>query len=238
MRQKMKKSPVIRAFTLIEMMVVVILILILLAVASLTFFNSTDGVRIKRDAGQTIAFLRNMWDYTKTSASALILEPDFENGTLSYVDPRDGKRGKAEFDSDAKVLAIKLNDRLYNLYSSFAPNDDAGEEEFYDEDEYDSGSNVLYLSEGRGLSRITVIFGIPEEEDDDTVTYTYLTACSLNLITGKGTILELEPEQLSQLMEDTINHNEGQNTTTQLDRDALARMEDGEEKKSDGDDDE
>lgn len=166
-------------FTLIELMAVVTIILVLTVVTALTFANARPSIKVKRDAAQMVSFLRTMWDRTKATGDPLILEPDFGGAVLGHIDPRDGKRVLAEFDSKARIVAIKLNDRLYSKRS-------------------DSGGDI-YIAEGRGLSLVGVLFGLPGSDEDLLSEYEYLTYCKLNLITGKGTVEELDNEALEAL---------------------------------------
>ena len=178
-----------RAFTLLEMMAVVMIMLILLGVAGLTFANARPSVKVKKDAAQMVAFLRNMWDHTKATGAPLVLSPNYETGELSYTDPRIAKTSRAKFSSDAKIIGIKLNDRLYTAASyDLVPEEESGTMD-------ESGRFALYVSEGRGLTQVGVLFGIPREEH-----YDYLTFCSLNLITGRGTILSLNEDDLQELL--------------------------------------
>jgi len=189
-----------RAFSLIEMMAVVMIILLITAMVGLTFANSRPSVEIKRDAAKTVAFLRNMWDRARASAGALILEPDFEEGTLSYVEPRSGQLHKAEFDSGAHVVGIRLNDKVYNSYSNLRRMPRPEDEEI----EYDPEADVLFISENRGLVRVTVIFAKPIYEDGDDeliIGYEYVMACTLNLINGKSRIERLEDGRLAEILE-------------------------------------
>lgn len=179
-----------RAFTLLEMVAVVTVIMVLMGVLGLTFANARPTVRVKRDASQMVAFLRNMWDHTKTTGTPLVLTPDFESGGMSYMDPRLGKHTKARFSSKAKVIGVKINDRLYSI----ASRDLVEEEEAELEDPF---NNAIYLSEGRGLTRIAVLFGIPNKEEG----YDHLTLCSLNLITGKGHITRLTQDEVAAIFE-------------------------------------
>ncbi len=180
-----------RAFTLLEMVAVVVVILMLMGLLGLTFANARPTVRVKRDASQTVAFLRNMWDHTKTTGTPLVLTPDFETGEMSYMDPRLGKHTKAKFSSKARVLGVKINDRLHSIASQ--------NPEYYEDEEpsEDPFRNAVYLSEGRGLTLIAVLFGVPNKEEG----YDHLTLCSLNLITGKGRIEHLTEEEVAAIFE-------------------------------------
>lgn len=187
-------------FTLIEMMAVVIIILVMLGVTAITFANSRPSVRVKRDAAHTVSFMRNMWDRTKAESTTLILEPNFEDGSLAYTNPDSGIKTKADFDSGAHVIGIKLNDRLYSAGSTDYVAEDNGYSDGYED-------NSIYISEGRGLTRMAVVFGVPTDEDDDQA-YEHLYMCSLNLITGKGHIVQLTMDELSQLVEASVERSD------------------------------
>ena len=62
-----------KAFTLLELIAVVVIIMVLMAGIAVNFANSRPGVQVKTDASNMIAFLRNMWDYTKASGTPLVL---------------------------------------------------------------------------------------------------------------------------------------------------------------------
>ncbi len=177
-------------FSLLEMMAVVIIILCLLGLTAITFSRAQPGTQIKTDAANTISFLRNMWDLVKAGGSSLVLQPDYESGRFFYIDPRTGVQSEAEFTSDAVVIGVRINDRIYNQGSFTPPGDN--EEEYGDSLE---GVNNLYLSEGRGLTRVGLIFAIPEKDQ-----LTHITMASLNLITGKGKIKSMDEEELQQLI--------------------------------------
>lgn len=184
-----------KGFTLLELMAVTVIIMIMIAVTTVSFANSRPSVKIKRDAAHMVSFLRNMWDRTKTTGDPLVLEPNFEDGTLSYTDPLEGRRVKAKFESEARIIAIKINDRLYSRSSIDVPLD---QDESYSDAFFDTG---IYLSEGRGLTRFAVIFGMAEHGDDPLDEWEYLTMCKLNLVTGKGSVVKLDPEELQELFE-------------------------------------
>lgn len=184
-----------RGFTLLEMMVVVILIAIMTGAVAVGFLGNRSSMKVKRDAASMVSFMRNMWDRTKTTGTPLILAPDFENGSLAYIDPRDGVAEVAKFTSDAYVLAIKLNDRLYSEASVDQPiGDGLYADEFFD--------TSIYLGEGRGLSLVAVIFGVPRDEENLAEGFDDLTMCELNLITGKGKITELEEADLHDIFDE------------------------------------
>lgn len=181
-----------KGFSLLELMAVVIIILIMLAAMAVTFGNSRPSIKVKRDASQMVSFLRNMWDLTKATGAPLVLQPDYEQGTLAYTSPREGFSREAEFESDSRLIAFKLNDRLFSQASM----DHAIEDESYNEAFFDTG---IYLSEGRGLAEISVIFGVAEDQDTPFDEYEYITMCTLNLITGKGRIDNLDVQALEDL---------------------------------------
>lgn len=187
----MNQGKGLRAFTLLELMAVVILILIMLGMAALTFANSRPSIKIRRDAGQTVAFLRNMWDLSKSTGSELVLEPNFATGRLSYQNPRGGQRYDARLAPETHVIAIKLNDRLYSRAS--LERDENGEP---------TTSEGIHVGEGRGLAYISVLFGLPGEDKEDLAAYTYLTQCTLNLITGKGEVLNLTSDEFKELVDE------------------------------------
>ena len=183
-----------KGFSLMELMAVVIIILIMLAVTTVNFANSRPSIKVRRDASQMVSFLRNMWDATKTTGAPLILQPDYEKGTLTYTSPRQNQTRTAKFESNSRLVAFKLNDRLYSQASMDVGMDD----QQYNDAFFDSG---IYLSEGRGITRIAVVFGIAEEEDTPLSEYTFLTMCTLNLITGKGEIINLTHEEVASIFE-------------------------------------
>lgn len=179
----------IRAFTLFELMAVVVLILIMLGMTVLTFANSRPSIKVRRDASQMVAFLRNMWDLSKATGTDLVLEPDFESGKLAYLNPRGGQRYEAKLAAESRVIGIKLNDRLYSRAS--LERDIDGETGL---------AEGIHVGEGRGLAYISVLFGIPDEDSSDLSTYKFLTQCSLNLITGRGEVLDLTAEEFQALV--------------------------------------
>ena len=192
-----------RAFTLIELMMVVVIIMVMMGLTALTFSASRPAVKVKRDASRMVAFMRNMWDHTRTTSAPLILIPDFETGALSYEDPRTGKTAAANFASKAHIIGIKINDRLYSAASMPPPPEEQDGDEAVIEDEmYDDGGydGSIFLSEGRGLTSLAVIFGVPKDKKDKTEGYEHLTMCTLNLITGKGEIRLLDEEELNSLL--------------------------------------
>lgn len=173
-----------RGFTLLEMMAVVLIIAVMVAGTSLMVANAQPSVKVRKDAGAMVAFLRNMWDRSRATGSALILYPDFNRGTLSYQDPLTGLVSQASFDSEARVLAVRINDRFYTANS------------FYVDENGVPVDSALYISEGRGLTRIAVLFAIPSD-DGNTLKYVHL--CSLNLITGQGGVMAIGDDQMNQV---------------------------------------
>ena len=190
-------SKKMRAFTLMELIAVVIIVLVMMGTTALTLYNSSQSVRLRKDASQTIAFMRNMWDRSRTSGSALILWPDFASGELSYTEPRTGKREKASFSSKAKVVAVKINDRVHSASSGYEPVEEEGE--FYQEE-------MLYLSEGRGLTQLAVVFGVPKDEAFPEAGFKHLAMASINLITGRGQTRLLDQHELDGFLEQGGGH--------------------------------
>lgn len=172
-------------FTLLEMVAVVVIMAVLLGAVAVALGNSRPSVQVKKDGAQMIAFLRNMWDQTKSSGTPLVLLPDYEKGSLRYRDPRLGREKVATFDSGAKLIAIIINDRAYSADSRFESS--AGDP---------SLANAIYISEGRGLTRVGVVFAVPIDDQ----TYDFLTYVSLNLINGKGQATSLEESELQDLL--------------------------------------
>lgn len=181
-------------FTLLEMIVVTLLILIMAGMVSLTFANARPSVKLRRDAAQSLAFLRNTWDFVKASSSQLVLAPDWKEGVLEYFDPRTQTRQACRFRSKAHILAIILNDRVYNAQSM------PQSEEVPEEGE-PSGTEdgSLYIEEGRGLTELAIVFGIPDDDAEDVTAYKWITLAKLNLITGRGQIQELTTEDYDAL---------------------------------------
>lgn len=178
------------AFTMLEMMAVVMIIMVLTASVTLVLFNSSDSVKVRKDAAQMVAFMRNMWDRTRTTGSPLILSPDFEGGDLYYTEPRSGHTRKASLSSEAQVVAIVLNDRVYSAGSGFSM------EESYDENGDPVVDNGIYISEGRGLTRIGVAFAVVLEDGG----YELAKYSALNLINGKGEVFDLTEEEIRTLI--------------------------------------
>lgn len=174
-----------KAFTLLEMMVVVVIMVVMMGAVAVALGNSRPSVKVKRDAGTMVSFLRNMWDQSKATGTPLVFLPNFEDGSLRYRDPRLGQEKKATFTSDAKILAIVVNDRVLN-----------GDSRIVDDYEDPANANAVYISESRGLTRIGVVFGILQDDDS----YDFLTFASINLINGRGQILPLEEEEYQDLL--------------------------------------
>ncbi|MCB1043083.1 MAG: type II secretion system protein [Acidobacteria bacterium] len=181
-----------KAFTLVEMMVVVIIILILTGATALMLANGSDSAQVRRDGTACVAFLRNMWDVSKAHSEPIVLIPNFEEGTLSYIEPKSGVQAKAHFFSKAKVLGILVNDRLIHSQS-----EDVAPVEETEDEQVDSVANGIYLSEGRGLSRVGIVLGVPKEES-----FKLMTLSRLNLITGRSEIIDLEPEQWFEMLDE------------------------------------
>lgn len=195
-----------KAFTLMEMVAVVIIVMILVSITAVAFGNARPSVRVKNDAAQMVSFLRNMWDRTRATGAPLILNPDYEKGKLSYFDPREAKEFFAEFESGARIIGIRLNDRFYTrdtyippvtreLDADGKPMATSDEPYYGDEDVGDT----LYISEGRGLTYVGVVFALYKEEDDPSQ-LEHITMATINLITGRGDINQLEQEDLDDLM--------------------------------------
>jgi len=183
-------------FTLMEMMAVVVLIMIMLAVVGLTFANSRESVKVRRDANQCLAFLRNMWDLAKTSSAPVALLPDYRNGKLRYLDPRSGSKETLRFDSEAHVLAIVLNDRVFTQTQMQEAKDQSDPEDIL--------AGAIYIAEGRGLTRLGILLGVPvksEETEQLTEKVQWPSFASLNLITGKGKIVDLDDEKVQEIMQ-------------------------------------
>ena len=205
-------------FTLLEMMAVVVLIMVMLAMTGLYFANSQTSVQIRADANNLVAFMRNMWDRTKATGEPLILEPDFESGKMSYSDPRSGLWRTAKFRSEAKVLAIILNDRVHTSETSFR----------YDYDDYpadgeDGEENVvggsLFLSEARGLARISIVIGILRDDVEEGFSgedYETLMMATLNLINGRGSVEDLESMMLDDLKDKAMTQQDEEDVQTPL----------------------
>lgn len=187
-----KSSRARHAFTLVELMAVVVLILVLLGAGTVMFMNGRESVKIRGDANHMISFMKSMLDYTKATGVPLILQFGAKDKAFSYLDPRTTETFKAKFESKAKVLALKLNDRLYlpeNLRFEEG-------EEHLDENGEDA---TVYIAEGRGLISMSVVLGIKDE--DERIEMAMLTR--LNLISGKGEVFRLKPEEVEQFLDMT-----------------------------------
>ena len=182
-----------KAFTLLEMLAVVTIILVMLGLAALAFSQSRPAVKVKDDAARMVSFLRNMWDLTRATSAPLILQPNYEEGSFSYSDPRTGLRQQARFTSDARVIGVLLNDRYYSE-ETLTPSEESGYVPFESFDE--ELENALHISEGRGLSRIGVVFAIVDEDEHSM---DHITLSALNLVTGKGIVVRLDEADLDAL---------------------------------------
>lgn len=195
------------AFSLLEMMAVVFIISIMLGMIGLSFANSRPSVRVTTDANNLIAFMRNMWDRTKATGAPLILEPDFQGeGGMSYSDPRTGTWKRTKFKSGARVLAIILNERVHTAETAFRYEQAALEQGLEDEEGKPLG-NALYLSEARGLSRISILLGVPEDPDlpmEAQESFDLLKLATLNLINGRGRIDDVDMDAYRQMLETAI----------------------------------
>ncbi len=194
-----------KGFTLIEIMAVVMIISIMVGIAMVTFSRSRPSVKVRNDAAQTLSFLRNMWDRTRATGAPLILKPDYENGSISYIDMRSNREEWAQFSKDTMVIGILINDRFYNADSAL-PLPDSKDGEGGQLDEF-ANSDVIYISEGRALTRVGVVFGIAGDKDSGE-TWEHLHMSSLNLITGKGHVGEITLEELESLMHEVHYQNE------------------------------
>lgn len=174
-----------QGYTLVEMLAVVFIISVLLGVTVLTFSRSRPSVKIKTDAAAMVSFLRNMWDFSKATGTPLVLNPDYEKGSFSFFDPRSQQEQFAEFTSGAQVIGILLNDRYYsaNAYGAVV-----------EQSESAAAGEALYLSEGRGLIQLAVVFALVEDDQ-----LKHITQSSLNLVTGKGEIKTLNRRELDEL---------------------------------------
>jgi hypothetical protein len=190
------------------MMAVVMIISLMLGLIGLSFANSRPSVRVTTDANNLVAFMRNMWDRVKATGSPLILEPDFAGeGGMSYSDPRTGTWKRAKFKSGARVLAIILNERVHTAETAYRYEQQALDEGLEDEEGNPLG-NALYLSEARGLARVSILLGVPEDPDipvEMTTEYSYLKLATLNLINGRGRIDDIELEDYQQLMQKAMD---------------------------------
>jgi len=185
-----------KAFTLVELMAVVAIILILLGGASVIFMNGRDSVKIRSDANHLVSFMKSMLDYTKATGVPLVIQFNPDNNAFSYVDPRNGETREAKLTSKAKILAIKLNERLFTPETLLSiKEEEQGEEDVIGEE----SSASVYISEGRGLITMSMLLAI---QDEDEGNLTFATLAQLNLISGKGKILQLKPEEVQAFFED------------------------------------
>lgn len=181
-----------RAFTLVEIMVVVVIILVMTGATALMLANSSDGVRLRRDTTSAVAFLRNMWDLSKASSEPIVLIPDFETGALSYIEPKSGIQEKAHFSSKARVVGILVNDRLFHKDTE-QPEPPPESEEGEGDDRLFSG---IYLSEGRGLTRVGIIMAVMDDDE-----YELMNMATLNLINGRSQLLDLDPDAFFEMID-------------------------------------
>lgn len=188
-------------FTLLEMAVVVLLIGILSGIGYLTFANGREGVKMRRDANQCLAFFRTMWDYSKTASAPVMLTPDFENGLIGYVDPRTGVTGESKLESKARILAIILNDRVYTQHTMMEEVMESDEPLPEDAENPEGMVFTIHLSEGRGLTELGIVLGLPSEEDEMRVDD--LMFARLNLINGRGQVDFLSDEE-SMMFQDEL----------------------------------
>ena len=194
-----------QAFTLIELMAVIVIILIMLGGATVMFMNGRQSVKIRSDANHLVSFMRSMLDYTKATGVPLVIQFDSKDESFSYVDPRTREIKKAKLESKAKVMAIKLNERLYtpeNLSSEVESQDgETNPDEYSAELSFDSSfedeETSVYVSEGRGLINMSMLLAVRAE--DGEITDAILSR--LNLISGKGGIFLLKPEEVQQFFD-------------------------------------
>ena len=191
------------AFTLLEIIVVVTLMMVLLGVSVVVVTSNQDNVLIKDDGARMIAYLRNAWDHTRATGAPLVLRPNYEKGSLTYYDPLSGQTKKAELAGDHRIIGIRINDRMYSATTGGM---NPGDVEAEEDEELESVASMedefaLYLSEGRGMARISVIFAAEDEDQEGYDQYRHIVMASLNLITGKGAVKDLEREDLDQLFE-------------------------------------
>lgn len=194
MRQFTRKP----GFSMLEIIVVVTIILVLTGITAVSFANSNPSMRVKRDAAKTVSFLRTMWDRARVSGSSLVLQPDFEKGELVYIDPLTGEAKKAEFEKNVRIVGIQLNDRLYNEFSNLGRIPTSDDEEYA----YDPDADVIYVSEGRGLVKVAVVFATYDDDPDAENPWSNITISALNLINGKSRILRLEEDAMDQVLSD------------------------------------
>ncbi|PIE90075.1 MAG: hypothetical protein CR997_08085 [Acidobacteria bacterium] len=182
------------AFTLVELMAVVAIILILLGGASVVFMNGRESIQVRNDANHLISFMRSMLDYTKATGVPLVIEFDTKKKSFSYLDPRLSEKRTAELESSAKVLAIKLNERLLTPERLATAN--AEDESSYD----DESTESVYISEGRGLITMSMLLAVYNEEKEEVET-AFLS--ELNLISGRGRVLKLKTEEVQAFFQES-----------------------------------
>lgn len=193
------------AFTLLEMIVVVTLMAVLMGAAAILVFGSQNSVVVKDEGARMLAYLRNAWDHTRASGAPLVFRPNYQDGTLHYYDPRTQRTKKASLAKGHYVVGIRLNDRMYSqatggMATPVVASDSDGDQEASDalafEDEF-----ALFISEGRGMARIAVIFAVLKEDDGpvDVSNFSNIVMCSLNLITGKGEVTEIDEREFDNL---------------------------------------
>ncbi|CAM2007119.1 pilus assembly FimT family protein [Acanthopleuribacter pedis] len=194
-----------KGFTLLEMIVVVTLMAVLMGAATILVFGNRDGVVVKDEGARMIAYLRNAWDHTRATGAPLVFRPNYNDGSLRYYDPRSQKTHKASLAEGHYVVGIRINDRMYSqatggMATPVAQADSEGDEEAVDalayEDEF-----ALFISEGRGMARIAVVFAVLEDKEGpiDVSNFNTIMMCSLNLITGKGDVSPITPEEFENL---------------------------------------
>lgn len=179
-----------KGFTLVELMAVVVLIMVLLGAGTVMFMNGRESVKIRSDANHLISFMKSMLDYTKATGVPLVLQFGEEDKSFSYIDPRNQATFKAKMESKARVLAIKLNDRLYLPGKLQIIEEDVP----YGESEEETS---VYIAEGRGLITMAVMLGTQNEEEK--IEQAMLTR--LNLISGKGQVFRLNPQEVEQFLQ-------------------------------------
>jgi prepilin-type N-terminal cleavage/methylation domain-containing protein len=179
----------LKAFTLVELMAVVLIILIMLGGTSVLFLNGRESVKIRADANHLISFMRSMLDYTKATGVPLVIQFNPKDHSFSYLDPRNEEIHTVELESKARILAVKLNERLYT------PETLSGEVQ---SEEVDDPETTVYVSEGKGLITLSMLLAVKDE--DEQVTNAMLT--QLNLISGKGQIIKLNPEEVQRFFEE------------------------------------
>lgn len=188
-----------RGFTLIEMMAVVFLMLVLLSGITLMFFNGRQSVKLRQDASSLLSYMRTAWDYAKACGQTITFSRDAK-GRLHYTDPRSGRKKTAQLTSKGLVAAMKINER----WIVFDPRLSAMMPENGEDQEATEVS--CHLSEGRGLlevSTLLVLWG--EREGDEGVPEAMVpeqgVLGSLHLLTGRTSLISLDREALSVLME-------------------------------------